>query len=137
MDTQVSLQVGIDWADQKHDYCLCAIPINASTTTTTQPLESGVISSSAQDMHQWIQQLRKRFPSGIFEVCLELSKGPLVHLLCEYDFIRIYPLNPISANRFRESLYPSLKKDDATDAALLLEILQKHHQHLGAIRGHR
>ena len=51
-------------------------------------------------------------------------------MLSEYDFIGIYPLNPISADSFRQSLYPSLRKDDSTDAALLLEILQKHRGHL-------
>lgn len=130
MDTQVSLQIGIDWADQKHDYCLCALPLNAPGTAITQTLEAGVISSSPQDIHEWIVQLRKRFPSGDFEVCLELSKGQLINVLREYDFIRIYPLNPISADSFRQSLYPSLRKDDATDAALLLEMLQKHRKNL-------
>ena len=130
MDTQISLQIGIDWADQKHDFCLCPIAQNSAIDPIEQSRESGVIASSAQHVHQWIQQLRKRFPGGDFEVCLELSKGQLINVLRQYDFIRIYPLNPISADSFRQSLYPSLRKDDATDAALLLEILQKHRGHL-------
>ena len=130
MDTQVSLQIGIDWADQKHDFCLCSITQNSAISASEQSRESGVIASSAQHVHEWIGQLRKRFPDGDFEVCLELSKGQLINVLETYDFIRIYPLNPISADSFRQSLYPSLRKDDATDAALLLEILQKHRGHL-------
>ena len=130
MDTPVSLQIGIDWADQKHDFCLCSISQNPAIGSIAHSQESGVIASSAKHVHEWIEQLRKRFPSGDFEVCLELSKGQLINVLGDYDFIRIYPLNPISADSFRQSLYPSLRKDDATDAALLLEILQKHREHL-------
>jgi len=130
MDTQVSLQIGIDWADQKHDFCLCPSPQNSAIDSIAHSQESGVIASCAKHLHEWIEQLRKRFSSGDFEVCLELSKGQLINVLSNYDFIRIYPLNPISADSFRQSPYPSLRKDDATDAALLLEILQKHREHL-------
>lgn len=130
MDTQVSLQIGIDWADQKHDFCLCPVSENPVLDLIAHSRESGVIASSAQHVHEWVQQLRQRFPNGDFEVCLELSKGQLINALQGYEFIRIYPLNPISADSFRQSLYPSLRKDDATDASLLLEILQKHHGHL-------
>ena len=101
MDTQVSLQIGIDWADQKHDFCLCSMTQNSAISPIELSRESGVIASSAQHVHEWIGQLRKRFPEGDFEVCLELSKGQLINVLRQYDFIRIYPLNPISADSFR------------------------------------
>ena len=59
-------------------------------------------------------------------MCLETSRGALVEVLRAYDFIDLYPINPISSSRFRESMYPSLSKDDPMDAALILEILSKH-----------
>jgi len=130
MNNQISLQIGIDWADQKHDYCLLATNSTETVDAPAATKEIGEVSSSPEKLHQWVLQLRQRFPQGVFEVCVELSRGPLINALAQYDFIRIFPLNPISSNRFRECLYPSLTKDDIKDAALLLEILQKHREHL-------
>lgn len=128
MNKSISVQIGIDWADQKHDYCLC--PSQPQLGEIQAENESGIIASSPEKLHEWIMQLRQRFPDGVIEVCVELSRGALINLLLEYDFIRIFSLNPISSSRFRECLYPSLTKDDVKDAALLLEILQKHRDHL-------
>ncbi|NBB81061.1 MAG: transposase [Verrucomicrobia bacterium] len=128
MNNSISLQIGIDWADQKHDYCLC--PFQPEPGQVQAKNESGIVSSSPEKLHEWIMQVRQRFPDGVIEVCVELSRGALINALREYDFIRIYPLNPISSNRFRECLYPSLTKDDVKDASLLLTILQKHREHL-------
>lgn len=128
MNTSVSLQIGIDWADQKHDYCLC--PYGGHSNEATNCREFGVVASSPDQLHAWIVQLRERFPSGMIEVCVELTRGQLINALREYEFIRIFPLNPISSSRFRECLYPSATKDDIKDAGLLLSILQKHREHL-------
>lgn len=128
MNTSVSLQIGIDWADQKHDYCLC--PYSGSPSEATSRREFGVVASSPAKLHAWIARLRERFPVGIIEVCVELTRGQLINALKEYEFIRIFPLNPISSSRFRECLYPSATKDDVKDAGLLLSILQKHRDHL-------
>lgn len=132
MSNSINLQIGIDWADQKHDYCLC--PSQPEPGQTKARKESGIIASSPEKIHAWIVRLRQRFPGGIIEVCVELSRGALINVLREYDFIRIYPVNPISSNRFRECLYPSLTKDDVKDASLLLDILQKHRDHLRELR---
>ena len=40
-----------------------------------------------------------------------------------YEFIHIFPVNLITSNRFRDSMYPSLSKNDPMDVALLLDIL--------------
>jgi len=128
MSNSISLQIGIDWADLKHDYCLCAF--DAKRGQSMGEKESGIVSASPKELHKWVIQLRKRFPEGTIEVCVELTRGALINALREYDFIRIFPLNPISSNRFRECLYPSLTKDDVKDASLLLTILQKHREHL-------
>ncbi len=130
MDKETSLQIGIDWADRKHDYCLFPVNPKGLPGSAGAKTETGVVASSPEVLHEWVQQLRRRFPQGTFEVCVELSRGPLINALEQYDFIRVYPLNPISSSRFRECLYPSLTKDDVKDASLLLEILQKHRGHL-------
>lgn len=122
MESKIALQIGIDWADQKHDYCLSVFG--------REKLEYGVVRHDPQKLHQWIGRLRQQHPDGRFQVCVELSRGALIEVLREYPFIEIFPLNPISACRFRESLYPSLSKDDPVDAHLILEFLRKHSERL-------
>ena len=122
MSEPITLQIGIDWADTKHDYSLL--------DPKTGEIEKGVVLHDSKTLHLWIGKLRERIVSGRIEICLEMSKGPLIELLCEYDFIDIYPFNPICSKRFRESMYPSLVKDDPTDADLHLEYLRFHKKHL-------
>lgn len=126
MNDQIALQVGIDWSDLKHDYCL-GRPEEAKS-------EYGVIAAEPTRLHEWIATLRERCPEGLIEVCVELSRGPLIEVLCQYQFVRVYPVNPLMANRFRESLYPSLRKDDPLDARLLLDLLRKHPEHLRVLQ---
>lgn len=118
METDIALQIGIDWAEQKHDFCLCAY--------NEEKIEHGVVSHDPEKLHGWIRKLRQRFPRGRFQICVELSRGALIEVLREYSFVEIFPVNPISANRFRESLYPSMSKDDPIDARLILDLLRKH-----------
>ena len=122
MKPSITLQIGIDWSDEKHDYSLTDRPQGAR--------EKGVVTHEPNALHGWIEQLRERFPTGRFEVCLELSKGPLIEVFREYEFIDVYPLNPITSQRFRGALYPSLSKDDPIDADLILDILLLHKKHL-------
>lgn len=70
--------------------------------------------------------LRQRFRGQFVGICLETSHGPLVHALLEYEFAVLYPVNPRSLKRFRETFYPNGSKDDPEDADLLLELLVKH-----------
>lgn len=119
---KIALQLGFDWADKKHDYALY--------NSITQKKEIGVVSHKPEEFKQWMKNLRKRFPDGRFEVSVELTRGPLVNILREFDFIDIYPINPVSSKRFREAFYPSLKKDDPLDADLILELLMKHKDRL-------
>jgi hypothetical protein len=118
----IALQVGFDWADKKHDFALF--------DPLTQKKETGVIAHDPTKFNNWMESLRKRFPEGQFEVSVELTRGPLINLLKQFDFIDIYPVNPVSSKRFRQTFYPSLKKDDPLDADLILELLVKHKDHL-------
>lgn len=122
MDKQTVLQIGIDWSDRKHDYAFC-VPDSSE-------VEQGMVRHDPVSLHEWINLLRGRFPTGRFAVCLETSRGTLVEVLRAYDFIDLYPINPITANRFRESMFPSLSKDDPMDARLILDILLKHGERL-------
>ena len=48
----------------------------------------------------------------------------------QYEFLVLYPVNPKALARYREAFHPSGAKDDPTDAALLLDLVQTHRAQL-------
>src|SRR5438105_2965107 len=114
--------IGMDWADQKHDVCLMACDSGKS--------DSFVINQRPEALQEWISGLRKRFGGGAIAICLEQSRGPLIHALMGYEFVVLYPINPRSLAKYREAFSSSGAKDDPTDAALLMELLCKHRHQL-------
>ena len=114
--------VGIDWADAKHDVCLQAA---GSTKRECFQLEH-----TPEAIDAWVTTLRTRFNGHPVAVCLELNKGPLVFALRKYDFLILFPLNPLTLARYREAFTPSRAKDDPTDAELQLELLLTHRDKL-------
>jgi transposase len=114
--------VGLDWADAKHDVCLQA------TGTTRREFLSFAHRPEAIDA--WVQTLRTRFHGHPVAVCLELNKGPIVSALRKYDFLVLFPVNPLTVARYREACTPSRAKDDPTDAELQVELLLKHRDRL-------
>src|SRR5919197_4016511 len=107
--------VGIDWADAKHDGCLQA--------AGSAKRECFQLAHTPEAIDAWVTTLRTRFPGHPVALCLELTKGPLVSALRKYDFLVIFPINPLTLARYREAFTPSRAKDDPTDAALQLELL--------------
>src|SRR6516165_6247472 len=114
--------VGIDWADAKHDGCLQA----AGSTTR----EGSQLEPTPEAIDAWVTTLRTRFTGHPVAVCLELTKGPLVFALRKYDFLILFPLNPLTLARYREAFTPSRAKDDPTDAELQLALLLTHRDKL-------
>jgi len=114
--------VGIDWADAKHDICLQA--------AGTAKRECFQLDHTPEAIEAWVTTLRTRFSGQPVAVCLELTKGPLVSALRKYDFLVLFPLNPLTLARYREAFTPSRAKDDPTDAALQLELLLTHRDKL-------
>ena len=114
--------IGIDWADQQHDYCLGVVGSDV--------VEFGVIASSPEDVAAWINQLRKRFKGQSIALCLEQSKGALIHQLMSVEFIDLYPINPQALAHFRKAFAVSGAKDDPLDAQLMWEYLLKHRDRL-------
>jgi len=113
--------VGLDWGDEKHDLSLAAGDSTHERATLEQTPEA---------LAEWANGLRTRFPGGKIAVALEQARGALLAGLSQYEHIVLFPVNPKSLARFREALYPSRSKNDPVDAALLLELLLKHRQHL-------
>jgi transposase len=114
--------VAIDWADRKH-YWRMAIADSASH-------EKGSLDHTPQAIDRWAIALQQRFPQALVAVCLEQSRGPLAYQLAKYDHLVLYPVHPAAVARFRAAFFPSGSKGDPGDAALLLEILLHHRQHL-------
>jgi len=116
--------VGLDWADQRHAICLQAAD---STQTESRQLEQ-----KPDALHDWIAQLRVRFPSRHVGIAIEQSRGAVIHALMMYDFLVVYPINPKALARYREAFRGSGPKDDPLDAELLLDLLRLHRSRLRA-----
>jgi transposase len=114
--------VGLDWADAKHDVCLQA--------TGTARREFLSFEHRPEAIDAWVQTLRTRFHGHPVAVCLELNKGPIVSALRNYDFLVLFPVNPLTVARYREAFTPSRAKDDPTDAELQVELLLTHRDKL-------
>jgi len=125
-DTEFAAFVGIDWADAKHDICLQA--------AGCEKREFTVLAHRPECIAQWAMQLRERFAGRPIAVCLELSKGPLVYALQKYDFLVLFPVNPSTLAKYRETFCVSGAKDDPTDAQLALELLMGHRDKLSALK---
>ena len=117
--------IGIDWADATHTICLQA----AGSDTR----ESSVLEHTPEAIDAWARALRSRFGGRLIAVCLELTKGPLVSALRNYDFFVLFPVNALTVAKYRQAFTPSRAKDDPSDAEIQLELLLKHRDKLQAL----
>jgi transposase len=114
--------IGLDWADAKHDICL---QVAGSARREFLQLEH-----RPEVIDAWVCTLRTRFNGQPIAICLELNKGPIVSALQNYDFLVLFPVNPLTVAKYREAFTPSRAKDDPTDAELQVELLLKHRDKL-------
>jgi transposase len=114
--------IGLDWADAKHDICL-----QASDSAHREFLR---LDHRPEAIDAWVQSLRTRFNGQPLAVCLELNKGPIVSALRQYEFLVLFPVNPLTVAKYREAFTPSRATDDPTDAELQVELLLKHRDKL-------
>jgi hypothetical protein len=80
--------VGLDWADAKHDGCLQA--------AGPAKRECFSLEHTPEAIDAWVRMLRTRFNGQPVAICLELDKGPLVSALRQYDFLVLFPINPLT-----------------------------------------
>jgi len=121
-ELQFAALVGIDWADQKHAWCLQA-------ADTTQR-ENGEVEHTPEAIEAWVGQLCRRFDNRPIAVAVEQVKGALVFMLSKYGALHLFPVPPTMSAKMREALYPSGSQDDPRDADLLLELLLQHRDKL-------
>ncbi len=119
---QYAAFIGIDWASQEHALCL-QTPTDARSEHRTLQQTPAAISS-------WINELRQRFAGQPVAIAIELARGPLIYALMGHEFIHLYPINPKSLARFRQSFRPSGAKDDQNDAQLLCRFLRSYPEQL-------
>jgi hypothetical protein len=114
--------VGIDWADATHDLCLQA--------AGSQKREFSVLEHQPDTIDAWGSTVRPRFKRQPMAICLELNKGPIVSALGQYAFLVLFPVNPLTLTRYRETSTPRHANDDAADAELQRELLRTHRDKL-------
>jgi transposase len=117
--------VGIDWADTKHDFCL--------QERGSDRREFGCIAHQVECIDEWAKSLQQRFGTPV-AIALELAKGPIVYALQKYDFLVLFPINPLTLAKYREAFKPSRAKDDPSDAELALDLLIRHPERFAALR---
>ena len=118
------LVIGLDRSDRKADLHLID---NTSSQTRCETLNS-----SPEQFHQWLLNLRQAHPKASVAVCLEQPAGHLIPFLETYNWITLYPINPISLQKYRETFVTSRAKDDAKDAQYLAELLLDYYAKLKA-----
>lgn len=122
----LAAMIGLDWGDQRHDVALQAAD---SATVETSRLDHDPAAIAA-----WLATLAERFHGAPIGIALETSRGAIVHALLEAPFVVLYPIQPRSLKRFRETFSPNGAKDDTPDARLLLALLVHHRAHLAPLR---
>jgi transposase len=118
------LILGLDRADKKADLCL----LNTRTLQRT----SLSIDTSPEALWEWLLALRQQHPHARLALCLEQPAGHLISFLETYEWITLFPINPITLQKFRETFVTSRAKDDAKDAFFLAELLLAHSDKLKA-----
>jgi len=121
-EPQFAAFVGMDWADQKHAWCL-----QAAGSTQRQ---SGELEHKVETVEAWVAQLCQRCGGKPIAVALEQTKGALVYMLAKYDCLHLFPVPSTMVASLRDALYPSGAKDDPRDADLVLDLLVQHRDKL-------
>jgi transposase len=117
---------GLDWADKKHDICLFDKATNKASYF--------VIQHSPESIEAWLGEIQAKYPNGRIAICIELSKGPIISALLNYDFIDIFPINPKTLSKYREAFSTSGSKNDPVDAFLQMDFLYRHSDRLKKLK---
>lgn len=119
--TEFAALIGLDWGHQFHALAL---------QWPGAPTETLTLDHSAENLHQWLDQLEQRCGGKPVAVAIEASKGAAVYALLERPWITLYPIHPATSTRQRAAFRPSGAKDDTPDALVLLSLLQHHRERL-------
>lgn len=118
------LVIGLDRSDRKADLHLI--------DTRTGQIQKQTVATSPEALHDWLARLRQDHPQDRVGLCLEQPAANLIVFLETYSWLTLYPINPISLQKFRETFVTSRAKDDGKDAEYLAQLLLSHHDKLKA-----
>jgi len=110
--------IGLDRSDRKVD--LHRIDLSTGLEETQS------LRSEPETLQDWVTDLRERFPHRQVAVVFEQPANNIMAFLSVYDWITLYPINPISLQKFREAFVVSRANDDAKDAFYLAHLLAHH-----------
>ena len=116
------LIIGLDRSDRKADLHLIQ--------TGNDQRHSQTIDTAPEALWEWLLKLRQQHPQARVALCLEQPASHLIAFLEAYDWITLYPINPITLQKYREAFVTSRAKDDTKDARYLAELLLNHHDKL-------
>lgn len=127
MNTAISYAalIGIDWGHQRH-----AIALRAGAGA----IEQRTLEHSAENLHAWLDELHTRFEGRPIALAIESSRGAVINVVTQRDWITVYPIHPKTSARYREAFTPSGAKDDQPDADLLLALIERHRDRLMPLR---
>ena len=108
--------IGIDWADDHHD-----IHATSEDGRELMSFRIGHDSEGFQRLLDKIQTLNSDKNEIIFSI--ETNQGILVDFILDAGY-KVYPINPKSANRYRDRYKTSGVKNDKFDAKVLANILR-------------
>jgi len=112
------LVIGLDRSDKKADLHLI--------DPRTGDQRAAVIDTAPEALWEWLLELRQQHPQARVALCLEQPAVHLIAFLEAYEWITLYPINPITLQKFREAFVTSRAKDDAKDADYLAQLLLAH-----------
>src|SRR5262245_54513999 len=112
------LVIGLDRSDRKADVHLI--------DTRTGQHQSLTLETSPEALWEWLLQLRQQHPTARVALCLEQPAGHLISFLEAYEWLTLYPINPLTLKKYREAFVTSRAKDDRHDAQYLAELLSNH-----------
>jgi hypothetical protein len=114
-----TLFLGVDWADQKHDFCLL--------TAKGEVLRQDVIKHHHKDITAFLRDaIAMLKPEGRIQVACESAVNALGRYLRDFDRVDLRLVHPGSFCNYRESCRNSKAKDDKMDAFLLADYLRRH-----------
>src|SRR3974377_583901 len=116
------LVIGLDRSDRKADLYFIYVRTGQTRKQT--------LDTSPEALHNWLAQLRQEHPQAQIGLCLEQPATNLILFLEAYSWITLYPINPITLQKFREAFVTSRAKDDGKDAQYLAELLLAPHAKL-------
>ena len=83
-ELQFAAFIGIDWADQKHIWCL--------QTAGSAKREIGELEHTPEAVESWVAHLYQRFAQRPIAVAVEQSRGALVFMLSKYEPLHLFPV---------------------------------------------